>query len=549
MQPSLVTDGLLLSLIAALYLGFLSARVLRRAPRSTGLALLGIVVLGTVLRVLIAREAILTAWTYTRIVPLAKAISDGVLFDWLTRHFDHQVYLTDLIFKTNLVLASLTPLPLFLHASFLLKDFRSALVAAAIFAVLPIHITFSRSDVYFIQSLFFSSLAFATLYSALSDPSKTWRLISLGFLGPLLFTVFLARPLNLIFCPLLLVTAFVTVGRDVLMVRRWIAAFVITVPAVLDLGLNLLVGYGEQVHEGLGMRTLVQAWNMLFDLQRNTVINPSITPVVIPALMVLGLYTLWRSGRSSIAIYLFGWLAAFFVTHAFIVPFRPTMMARYHLHLVSPVVLMAAAAAPTILDRPRWVAAALALYLLACPLIHIGFERGVDFSIQREFEFLTSLRDRVPTDCTIIEYAGPAGCERAPRVHRVASYAGSARTQRWRNFSLVGPPRTHNVERTPLRGSIGIADLDEIVAREPCVMFYEGNLCRSYGTSWDDLAPACKEVHRRFELEPAASTHYREHIYDPADARGDCGGTNRDFDFTTIARARLTLYRIRTVDR
>jgi hypothetical protein len=112
---------------------------------------------------------------------------------------------------------------------------------------------------------------------------------------------------------------------------------------------------------------------------------------------------------------------------------------------------------------------------------------------------------------------------------------------------LVGPARAGDGgdEGERLHGSIEIADLDEIVARESCVMFYEGNLCRSFGTSWGELAPACQEVHRRFELEPFASTRYREHIYDPADARGDCGETRRDFDSTTTEPATLRIYRVR----
>ncbi len=546
MDPRLFTDGLLLSSIAAVYLVLLLTRVLRNSPQRTGLYLFGIVIVGSLLRLAISREAILTAWTYTRTVPLAKAISGGVLFEMLSEYLAQPLHLTDLIFGTNLVLACLTPLPLFLHARFLLKDTRVALAAAAFLALLPVHITFARSDVYFIQSLFFSSLAFATLYSALSDVSKTWRIGSLLFLGPLLFTVFLARPLNLIFYPLLLVSIFVTVSRDTPNERRWIAAFVVTVPAVLDVLLNLMVGYSSQVEEGLGVRTLVNATRMLFQPYFNTIINPSVTPLPIPLLMALGLATLWRNGQRAIALYLFGWLTAFFVTHAYIVPFRTTMMARYHLHLVTPVVLMAAASLPSIQALPRPACIAVVAYLLVAPILHLGFERGVDFSIQKEFEFLTSLRQQIPQGCTVIEYVGPSNCSRGARVERVATYAGHSHSRQWATLSLLGTPLPQIVERTPPKNAIRLEDLDRTLAGRSCVMYYEGNLCRSFGKSWQQLAPACEAMHRKFGLDVAAQAEYTEHVYDPADARGGCSEYDPNAYGPPTGLATPRLYRVQT---
>ncbi len=544
MQPSLATDGLFLSLIAAIYLALLLVRVLRNSPPRTGLILLAALIVSAALRLVISREAILTAWTYTRVVPLADAISGGTLFGALRDYIGQPIFLTDLIFTTNLALASLTLLPLFLHANFLLKDTRVALAAAGLLAILPTHIAFARSDVYFVQSLFFSSLAFAALYSALTDSNKAWRIGSLLFLGPLLFTVFLARPLNLIFHPLLLATIFVTVGREIPMERRWIAAFVVTVPAILDVALNLLVGYSSQVEEGLGLRTLGQAWMMLFDTRRNTIINPYVTPPLIPLLMAVGLGTLWRDGKKPVALYLAGWLATFFVAHAYIVPFRTTMVARYHLHLVTPVLLMAAAAIPSLLRLPRLPRLAIAGYLLASPLLHLGFERGVDFSIQKEFEFLTSLREQIPDGCTVIEYVGPSNCTRGPRVQRIAAYAGKGQSSKWGSLLLVGPPKDEGQARSRPENAIVIDELGVAIAEKSCVMYYEGNLCRSYGNSWQDLAPACKAAHARYDLELVAEHHYTEHIYDPADARGDCGASDpRDYNPPTD-EAMLKLYRV-----
>ncbi len=544
MQLAFLSDGLALAAVAACYLTILLIRVLRRSPGWVAPTLLGTVALAALLRATIAREAILTAWTYIRTVPLAQAISTGPVFEWLVGQ-GRSVYLTDLIFDTNLVLACLTPLPLFLHSNFLLKDVRVAVAAAFLLAILPVHIAFSRSDVYFIQSLFFSSLAFATLYSALTDPSLRWRQISLLFLGPLLWTVFLARPLNLAFFPLLLATIFVTVGSEVPNQRRWIAALVVTIPAVLDLLLNLFVGYGSQVGEGLGLKTITQAWRMLFDLERNTVLNTDITPLGIPILMALGLRTLWTGGKRTIAVYLLGWFIAFFVTHAYIFPFRATMMARYHLHLVVPTILMAAAALPRVLRLGTVWRATIALYLLASPVLHIGFAKNVEnFSIQREFKFLTELRSEIPQGCVVVDYVGPAGCTRGPRLERIGAYAGRGQPSRWQSVLLIGAARGSDGGRPMPKQVVTTDGVDAAIDGHDCALFYEGNLCRSYGNSWSDLAPACKRMHEVFDLAPIRESRYTEHIYDPADARGLCGPATTRYDPPTD-EATLRLYRIK----
>ena len=530
MPPNLLSDGLLLSLVVALYLSLAPSPSTAagslwsgpqpgrdRSSHQPSYAYSS------------PRRALLTAWTYTRVVPLAKAIAAGPVLDYLGQKLANgPIYLTDVIFKTNLVLAALTPLPLFLHAKFLLKDTRVALAAAALFAVLPAHITFARSDVYFMQSLFFSSLAFATLYSALSDPSRRWRLFSLVFLGPLLWSVYLVRPLNLLFHPLFIATIFVTVGPDIPIGRRIIAAVVVTIPAIMDFALNLLTGYGTQVSEGLGLRTLVQAWSMLFDLQRNTVINPRVTPPVIPVLMAIGVAALWRSGKRVIALYLLGWFVSFFVTHAYIVPYRTTMMARYHLHLLSPLVLMAAAATPTVMRFAPSARAVLVLLLLASPLLHLSFERDVRFSIQREFEFLTSLRQHIPEGCTVIDYVGPADCARGPRLPRVGAYSGPTQQSRWTTVLLAGAPRLDRADRASPRGARSTDEISRSVQDLPCVYYYEGNLCRSYAPGSAALAPACLSMHEQFDLHLVAAEEYREHVYDPADARGMCGPSAED---------------------
>src|SRR5262249_12333388 len=81
------------------------------------------------------------------------------------------------------------------------------------------------------------------------------------------------------------------------------------------------------------------------------------------------------------------------------------MQARYHLHLVTPFLFLAASALPELLKWPRPAILLGAAYLAASPLIHLGFERDARFTEIQEFEFLRRESRSIPDGCTMIEFS------------------------------------------------------------------------------------------------------------------------------------------------
>ncbi len=204
------TDGVLLSLIVLALLGILLFAALRECRRPVVLSLLGVLVGAALLRWLLPVETSFTAWPFKRAVPLALAMYEGPVLPLLSGWFDLTIYLDDLIFETNRWMAILSPLVFFLHARRLLRDDWAAVAAAALLAVHPSHLRHAASDVLFIQSIFFSSLAFAALYTYLEE-SRRWWGIAAGVAFPILAVIcYESRPLNIIFAPLFLAAIFLT---------------------------------------------------------------------------------------------------------------------------------------------------------------------------------------------------------------------------------------------------------------------------------------------------------------------------------------------------
>ncbi|MBK6534010.1 MAG: hypothetical protein IPF99_31875 [Deltaproteobacteria bacterium] len=183
------------------------------------------------------------------------------------------------------------------------------------------------------------------------------------------------------------------------------------------------------------------------------------------------------------------------------IPTVPAMTARYHLNLVTPFVLLAAAATPALLRAPAWARAAAALYLAASPLVHRGFIRDVDYFEMREFAFLTSVRDRIPDRCTLLEFQPAVSTENPSLTHgsrlaRVGSILdrGSARWS-WEVVPLgTLPPPSPGEEPHEVLSPVARAILR---APRPCTMVYLGLTCASHRPLSTPVAPVCAGPARR----------------------------------------------------
>jgi len=512
-------DGIVLFLGGLIFVLAHLKRALRDDPPWMATALLGLMVAGAALRAILPQENLMEAWPYERLAPLAGRIFNGPVLRWLNEVAGGGLYLTDVLFASNYALAMVMPLVMYAHARYVLRDHRSALAAAALVVVIPEHLRFSRSDVYMIQSLATSSLTFVVLYGALTDRSPLWRLVSFLALPLLCIATYFVRPENIIFVGLDLGAIYIcTRSASGLSPRALSAAAIVLTTALMAFISNLLANYGSNIAHGLSLQTLLNAVYIFFNFRLNTLVNPWITPPAVTLLAVLGGVWLWRWGDRRRAIFLVIWLGGYFVVHSFVLPYHPAMQARYHMNLVTPLVLLAAAATPAVLTWRPLARYVLVAYLAASPFLHRDFIADTDFNEMREFSFLTSLRDLIPPECTVVEYSGLPG--EGPQTNQFASRVGrvSARLMRGelgQSWTVV-PAVTVDGDAPTLERERISAEAEALLTAAPsCLVFYEGLTCASLRREGEQRASICQTMHDRLDLEPFASTTFASRIYDP----------------------------------
>ncbi|HFE45720.1 MAG TPA: hypothetical protein ENJ18_09560 [Nannocystis exedens] len=511
------SDGMVLfaALVTALLMMFgrlLSGIVGIRARLVVAATVAAITAVAVFLRSSLSPAVGLTAWPFVRVPFAAERVYEGPLWSWLGLG---PLWLSDAITGTTWVLACLAPLAIFLHAYHLLVDRRAALVAAGLCALLPLHIRFSHSDVAFIASITISSLTFALLHSAARERGPLPALLALLALAPPLALTFLVRPLNILYAPLLLLALVLGEGigeqkkAPTSRRRQWaLAALVLGVSATV--GVPALLGdYSAQLREGLSFATVERALGVVFSLRKNTLINPSMTPPLLPLLALVGAVGLWRRRKRRLLAFLGGWLVAFFGAHAYVIPREPLMQARYHLHLIVPFLYLASIGVVVLLGASasgsgrRWRPLLLlgGFSLVAAPVLHTDFITDVDLNEVQEWRFVHGLREVVPEGCTIVEFT-PGGV--GSRFARVGAYASAGAGQhRWQSLSYE---RVQDLQAPPLAS----------ILRAPptCLYIYEGLTCAAFKRPGQRLAEACMELRSRFDLEVVAESRRRSRPYD-----------------------------------
>jgi hypothetical protein len=526
--PGWTQDGLSMFVILAGITGALLFHALRQAPRWITGALLGVVVLGVLLRLTLTQATTLEPWSYTRFMVVARMIYEGPLLALL---HPEPVYATSVITTTVLAYALVAPIPVFLMARYLLASDRAALICAGLIAVLPLHLRFSHGDVSSIPSLTLAALALAMVQAAAREPQLRWPLAMLALLAVPLLPAFLLRPLNILYAPLLLATAFIDRGiwsdPPPVPTRRLVAIAMVIAALTLGFGVPwLLAEFGREVREGLGLTTIASAIEVLFSFEYNSLINPRFTPPGLTALSLLGVVDLVKRKRWRLVVFLAGWLLASLATHAYVVPKSPFMQARYHLHLVVPFVCLAACGIEALLTRLRGHRRARLLtlglfgYLVASPAIHAGFIRDVDFNDQREWAWVHDLREKIPTGCTIVEYGGRAQGARFARVG--AHVIDGMPSKRWMVIEIPAPTEPEPEPEPKSEAEPTLPDEVRELLRAPpeCAYWYEGMPCFGNRPPQTAIAPACAAVHELVTLHEVERLELASRPYDENLARG-----------------------------
>ena len=539
-----LSDGLVLFAALTALLLALTAHKLRGAEPWMKWTLAAIVLGGAALRLTLSPLVALAPWPYTRVLLSARMIYESSLLGELDLG---PAYLSEVIVHSTLAFALLAPLSVYVHARYLLDDHRAGLWAAGLVAVLPLHLRFSHSDTAFIPSITISSLVFALVHAATREPSRRWGWAAAVLLGFPLALMFQVRPLNIMYYPLILATAFVPEGlhgaKPTLDRWRTVVVFAVVTAVTFGVGVPWLIeGFRQQIGDGLSASTLRGALHVLGSLEYNALIRPDFTPPLLTALAVYGGVALWRRGRKRLFAFLAAWLLGFLVAHAYVIPVSPYMQARYHLHLIVPFMLLAVAgldallawllsrreAEPQLANRVRAAIAVLLIYLLASPLIHRAFIRETGFNDGREWLFVHAQREQVPEECTVIEAQAERGGARFARVGAYARYGGER--MRFRSLAFeagdAGPPLP--------------AELEALRADPPpCLVWYQGLSCFIDRPPGEQMSALCEAIPGYFELEERATTAFESRGYD-----GNLSRRLEDGDYIELG-----LYRARPRER
>jgi hypothetical protein len=520
-------DGLVFLAFVTLTLLGLVTYVLRECPSWIRVALAAAVLLGALLRLWVSPEVGLDPWSYTRLIQPAGRIYHGPALALL---HPEPVWLTETIVTSTLVYAVLTPLAVFVHARYLLDDARAGLFVAVLVAIMPLHLRFSHSDTAFISSITVSSMVFGLLYVVARAPSKFVGWFALLLLALPILLLYQLRPLNILYFPMLVATPFLSQAlyADKRLEQPTRVIVTLVVLSVLTFGWGvptLLMGFGQQVSEGLSFKTLISAATVLFSPRFNVLLNPVFTPPGLTVLAILGGVDLWRRKRRWLLAFLVMWLLGVLAAHAYVLPGSPYMQARYHLQLLMPFMLLVACGLEAGIrwlqdnrERKSWLAgrrydyvrAGGLAYVLASPLIHLHGIRNVEFNDMREWQFVHGLREQIPAECTILEYTGQRAGSRFARVG--ASIEQGVDRQRWQVVEILEMP-VGEPELPPEARAL-LEDPPE------CLYWYEGLPCFAYKSPEQRKAPACHAIEGFVALEEVGAMSFESEPYDENLAHG-----------------------------
>ncbi len=502
-------DGMVLCLLGLALFLVLLGRELAKGSRTALYGVIGLTALGVLLRLTLSPATMLGAWPFSRMTTLMRLIWNGPGLAAALDQAEAQAYYFDVAIGVDLLFAIATPAAVFLHAKKLIDSERTALFAAVIVAVLPVHLRFSQSEVAFIPSLALSSFTFALVHVALKDESARFRVAATVALPLVAGLMFVTRPLNQIFLPLLLWTALYLSRRTVRLRPRLLVSALLVAIGVTTFVLEVQPRYSNEIVGGLTFATVTNGIRSFFSPLQNTLLHPWITPPVLSLLAVVGAWVTVRGPRPERekGIFLVAWLVLFYVAHAYVTPRSIAMQARYHLHLVVPFVLLAALGFARLHARRRALFWAGAVYLLATPFLHLSFIRDVAFDDQREYAFVRDVAEQIPESCTVLEYTGEGAGEVDLRFDRAGAILdGRTERRRFVPLSIGAEAGAPDVLREEARALLETPP--------PCLYYYEGLFCFARKNPDEPIAAACEAVRRGAALDEVATTRFTPRIYD-----------------------------------
>jgi len=315
-------------------------------------------------------------------------------------------------FNFSSVVGALTPALVFLFVFLLFDDDGIALLAALLFNLIPIHLTYSGASDLTVISVFFvvAALASARVYARTRAPAH------LALLAVLIIVAVYTRAENVFLLLLVPLFVFFCRGKQEVSVTAGHTAILLSVLAVCAVPFVLQVIY-------IGSFVLTEpGWheNLTFylgNLRRNVPLNISfwscaLHPVSYTVLACFGCAQVWRRDR-RLSYFFAGWFAVFFFfVSAIVRDFQYLYVDRLTLKLYIPVVVFAAVGLSALARGSRFRRLLLA-FICAAVLLNVwvsykfACDRIFGNDLYAEYRFVLSSRDKIPDDVYVITYVPP----------------------------------------------------------------------------------------------------------------------------------------------
>ncbi len=372
-------------------------------------------------------DAPMTAWSWKRLTTIGHQVIDSVLIEALVSTFVGPIVTLDAVQSVLArVLSIATPLALLGHGRKLFGSSHAAFATAALLAASPHALRFAAADTQFNTSMFWSSVAFFWVYCALEASRPLARLAYALGLAPLLMLAMTARPLNLVYGPLMISALWIATSRDKV---RWRTVLAVEVAAVFAWATwDLMSQNSASVESALVWASVLGALELLLNPDYNPLFFWRLTPPIWPVLIGIGVFALvrgpWRTLEPAIArrrgIWLVCWLFGYIALHGVVVVEEPMNNARYQLHSLPAMAMLAGAglwalwsAWSTKSPHHRAAAIGAALVCAAAPWLHQASIQDVGFATMQQRLFLREMVEtaavdgRIPPGCTTIEVMRP----------------------------------------------------------------------------------------------------------------------------------------------
>jgi len=376
--------------------------VLRLEPSRHLWALAIVVVVGATLRAVVAHPQLMGVLSHQREV------------QWLWRLKAHGVPVLALLpdglnrfeqagMANFLVSVLLVPV-IYAHARVLFGRSRPALLAAVLFAVLPMTIAFAKSEILLLSNAFFASVALTAVQRFATATRRLPLMLYAATAWIAHWCALESRPESIVLA-VVCVPALLVYGGS----RPWRARNLGLLGALGLLSANAVAqvsiygrvtyawGVGGGIPSGEELRHLLSMLDIIA-LRDNNYFLPDLLPIWLTASAALGLLLLLRRGDRGRFAYLLMWFLLIFGVHCLVGSYTRVIAARYGLHSLVPVLLAAAWGLDRVHERvgrwrprQRWLRPAVVAAAAACvaftsvPTLWILGPRHDDINAENRF--------------------------------------------------------------------------------------------------------------------------------------------------------------------